>query len=254
MREDNVEQSQEYEAQISKYMSKTEIRNKIQKMVNDNSKRLVINLDNLRQFDNNLANEVLINPLKLIPIFENNLKEQTDEIYSSTEKLKQRNNEKFNTTKISPFKVTFEGTFGRNMVSPRGLNAELTNQLVCIQGIITRMSIVRPKLVTSVHYSEEMKQGNIKYYYDQYSITNPDIPVKENNSANSGPEYLSNAIPNKDINGNPLTFEYGLSHFRDHQTLLVQEPPERTPVGQLPRSVDVILEDDIVDSAKPGDR
>ena len=44
------------------------------------------------------------------------------------------------------------------------------------------------------------------------------------------------------------------SKFKNTQEARIQERPEDLPPGQLPRYLDIRLEDDIVDSARPGDR
>lgn len=84
---------------------------------------------------------------------------------------------------------------------------------------MTKCSLVRPKIVRSVHYSPVTKKSIERRYTDIYG----------------GGEATSRAAyPTKDDEGNPLETEYGLCEFKDHQVFTIQELPEKAPPGDYP--------------------
>ena len=241
------------EQRISKYFASEAVQSLIQDATKKNLSRVTIDINRMRESDPSLVNMVLKNPLKIIPLMEKKL----DEISTGFKSEKVQSNT-IQSKKEEKLHLNLQGMLGTHLVSPRGLTAELTNQYVGVQGIVTRISEVRSKLVYSVHYCEETKKGNIKEYNDQMKIAESTNtygqPLNGNFEVGKASGFMNNAIPQRDINHNPLTLEYGHSKFKNNQTILLQEPPERTPLGQLPRSVEVVLEGDLVDKVKPGDR
>lgn len=203
---------------------------KIRDMIANDTHRISISFDDIRQKDADLPDQIFKDPVNAIRAIEISLKNAVENEAENVKKSSQT------------YRITFEGNFGIYYITPRGLKSIYTNKLVRVLGIVTRMSLVRPKLQTSSHYCEATNKFAKKEYSDQY-----DLETLRDSSR-------SNAIPTHDPDGHSYTFEYGLSKYKNHQTLTIQELPERSPTGQLPRSIEVILEDDLVDKVKPGDR
>lgn len=196
-------------------------------MLNEESRRLMVNINDLRRKNPARALGLLNNAFEEQLAFSRALKEYASTVQPSASK----NNE--------DFYVGFEGSFGKNHVTPRSLTSHYLGNLVCVEGIVTKVSLIRPKVVRSVHYCPATKKVIERKYADLTSFEG--VPT-------------GSAYPTKDEDGNLLETEYGLSTYKDHQTLTIQEMPEKAPAGQLPRSVDVICDDDLVDKCKPGDR
>ncbi|KAF9428281.1 MCM DNA helicase complex subunit [Entomortierella beljakovae] len=208
-----------------------EYKNEIRNMVNSGTKRLVVSLDHFRDKKevavNTMAAELMNSPMEYIPAFTQALMEVAESIQPDH-------------TGDRILYIGLKGSFGDHHVNPRTLRAKHLGKLVCMEGIVTRCGLVRPKVIHSVHYCPKTELFHDKKYIDGTMMTN-EFPT--------GASYLQ-----MDDDGNPLETEFGMSTYRDHQSISIQEMPERAPAGQLPRSIDVLLDDDLVDKVKPGDR
>jgi DNA replication licensing factor MCM3 len=131
----------------------------IRKMFDKGENRLLVNIADLRNQSEEYAKGVLFSPMEFIPAFDKALKDvvqaqlepqQTDTLYH----------------------VGFEGSFGNNFVSPREICSRYIGKMISIEGIVTRCSLVRPKVAKSVHYCEATQLFHAKEYRDGFSLEN----------------------------------------------------------------------------------
>ncbi len=233
--------TREHERAFIDFLGKEVNQKRIQDMVAEGRTRFAVNLDELRQVSGSLVQALISDPVPHIDMMVSCIKQFVGEIEGQEPNMKGKQTKERFALEVT-YDLSFEGNFGRNHVTPRGLVANNVGQLMRVQGIVTKLSLVRPKLLSSVHYCEECKKFTDWNYTDPY-----DVSVKKK-------EHMMTAIPTKDMHDHSVTMEFGLCHYKDCQTITLQEMPERTPAGQLPRSIDVSLEKDLVDKAKPGDR
>jgi DNA replicative helicase MCM subunit Mcm2 (Cdc46/Mcm family) len=66
----------------------------------------------------------------------------------------------------------YSGSFGENTCNPRTLSSSLLNRMVSLEGIVTKCSLVRPKVVKSVHWNEKKGTFVFREYRDQTMTAN----------------------------------------------------------------------------------
>ncbi|VFR03052.1 unnamed protein product [Cuscuta campestris] len=207
----------------------TQLKLQFEDMVNSSRRRFIINLNDFyhNTEGSNLARRLLQNPSEYVQPLCDALTDLFRVHYPKHLKEGEQ------------VLVGFKGPFVSRKVTPRELLSSFIGSMVCVQGIVTKCSLVRPKVVKSVHFCPDTNKFMTRDYRD----------ITSNVGLPTGSVY-----PTRDESGNLLVTEYGLCTYKDHQTLSIQEVPEKASPGQLPRTVDVIVEEDLVDSCKPGDR
>lgn len=206
--------------------------------------RLRIPLSDLRSHDPRLSNALLRDPLRHIRALEAAAHDLALEERPGYDKQDVR------------VRVALGGPIGSAAIGPRELGSSSLRRLVCVEGVAVKVSAVKPKIVKSVHYCPATQQHESRTYVDatDLELGLPIVDESGRELPDKVVQLTSSSYPTQDKDGRLLETEFGLSVYKDHQTITLQEMPERAPMGQLPRSVELILDYDLVDKIKPGDR
>lgn len=153
-------------------------------MLNRGLRRLVVSIDDIRARSRDLAEGILYSPFEYSLAFDAALKKVIETI---------PNRAPFEQDEDRLYYVAFSGSFGENTCNPRTLGSSLLNRMVCLEGIVTKCSLVRPKIVKSVHWNEKKGIFMFKEYRDQTMSAN-------------APASLS-VYPQEDGEGNPVSLD-----------------------------------------------
>ena len=118
----------------------------------------------------------------------------------------------------------------------RDLKTLKIGKLIALRGTVTRTTEVRPELLLGTFECKGCG-AIVRDVEQQFKYTEPTV------CSNKGCS-----------NRNEWILRVEDSTFTDWQKIRVQENSSDIPAGSMPRSIDVVLRNEIVDNAKPGDR
>ena len=201
-------------------------RERISQMITMGQKSLLIDYNDLYIFDTRLARLLVEQPDTVLRQASEALKEivQIEDPNYDTTRLRVRVRALPRTTPL------------------RSLRSDHIGRLVMLEGILVRTTPIKEKIVRAVFTHCSREHGCHEFIWppegDLIGDTLERPPACPVCGSSSGTFRL---LPEK-------------SELIDWQKIVLQERPEEVPSGQLPRSIEIVLHDDLVDSARPGDR
>lgn len=126
-------------------------------MLNRGLRRLTVSIDEIRAHNREISDGLLNTPFDYSQAFDTALKN----VIKSLPKGAPRE-----TDEDVMYYCAFIGSFGEYNCNPRTLASIHLNHMVALEGIVTKCSLVRPKVIKSVHYSEMGNKFVTREYKD----------------------------------------------------------------------------------------
>ncbi len=180
---------------------------------------LTVEFGDLRGFDPDLAREVIENPKKAV-----------DEASAAINDLLRMEGEE----QLEEIHARFRGL--PDLTQIRDIRAKHIGTLLMIEGVVTRVTDVKPELSEAIYRCERCGE-TISVIQSDAKIKTP--ALCENRSCASR---------------GPFTLIGEQSKFIDWQGVRIQEKPENLRGGRMPVYINTILREDLVERIQPGNR
>ncbi|ADI73445.1 MCM family protein [Methanohalobium evestigatum Z-7303] len=182
---------------------------------------LTVNYYDIENFDQELADELIVNPDEIIPAAEEVLREGEELVLPVDKSLEEVHLRIIN----NPNKITI-----------RNLRSKHLMQSVAVEGMIRKATEVRPKITNAAFYC--MRCEHVTY-------------IPQTSQKFTEPHECENETCGRK---GPFKTLVDKSTFVDAQKLQIQESPENLRGGEQPQSLDIDVDDDLAGIVTPGDR
>lgn len=196
----------------------------IQKMAENFQMHLDVDFRDIQKWSPALAYWVADHPLKILPLLNETVMKHTGRQFKTYEDTAERDHQEI--------RVAIHGFLVHENI--RDLQVQHLGKLVCVTGVVTKRSQLNTQLKTLY-----LRCGRCGFPSGPFE-------VKEDKDLRPGScaECQSKG---------PWSVDKELTLYGNHQKIMLQESPGKVEPGKMPRSKEVILTGDMVDTVRPGD-